>query len=74
MHGKVGPVIKQGFFNFFYKKALAAHLGQRNILNDVALGLDDDKVNGQFRIKRQQTAFDVFCLPEGQLTATGSDN
>ena len=74
VHGKVGPVVQQSFFNFFHKQALAAHLGQGNILNDVALGFDDDKINSQLGIQRQQTAFDVFCLPESQLTATGGDS
>ena len=74
MHGKVGAVFKQGFFNFLNKKTLAPHLCQRHILNDVALGLDDGKVNAQFGIKRQQTAFNVLCLPQGQLAASGSYN
>ena len=74
VYGKVGAVFKQGFFNFFYKKTLAPHLCQRNILNDVAPGFDDGKFNRQFGIKRQQAAFYVLCLPQGQLAATGSDN
>ena len=74
MHGQVGGTVQQGFLDLLDEQALAAHLGQGDIQDDVTAGLDDAQADVQARFQGLQAGFDVFGLPEGQLTAAGGDD
>ena len=74
VYGQIRPPVQQGFLNFFYEQALAAHFGQGHVQNDVTFCFDDVERNREPRIQGFQTAFDVFGLPEGQTAAAGGDD
>ena len=74
VHGQVGGTVQQGFLDLLDEQALAAHLGHGDIQDDVAAGLDDAQADVQARFQGLQAGFDVFGLPEGQLTAAGGDD
>ena len=74
MHGQVGGTVQQGFLDLLDEQALAAHLGQGDIQDDVAAGLDDAQADVQAGFQGLKAGFDVFGLPKGQLTAAGGDD
>ncbi len=76
MHGEIDAAGGEGFFylfgeNSFAKSALGAHLGQGDIGNLVAGGMNN--FNFDFVAARAQQCGDVVGLPEGQLRAAGAD-
>ena len=65
---------QQGFLYFLHEQALAAHLGQGDVLNLVAAGVDDGELDVEIGFKGQQGVADVIGLPQGQLaSACGYD-
>src|ERR1700722_5758603 len=70
MHGEVDAAVEQRFLDLLRKKALAADLGERHVLNFVAGGFYDFDA----RLHLQQSR-DVTGLPQRELgTAGANDN
>jgi len=70
----VGGDGAQGFLDFLHEQALAAHLGQRHVEDDVAPGLQHQQFHGNARVLALDAGLDVFGLPQGQLAASGGDD
>lgn len=73
MHGNVSPVFEHGDFEFLDEQALAAHLGQRGVEDDIAAGFHGDQLHLQAGMEVLQAVFDEFSLPEGQGALPGGD-
>jgi hypothetical protein len=76
MHGEIDEAGGEGFFDFFReysfaKSALSADLGQRNIGDLVAGGMNN--FNFDFMSARAEQRGDVVGLPESKLRAAGAD-
>ena len=73
MHGNVSPVFEHGDFEFLDEQALAAHLGQRGVEDDIAAGFHGDQFHLQAGMEVLQAVFDEFSLPEGQGALPGGN-
>ena len=70
-HGEVHAVLGQRFLNFLGEHALGADLGQSDIGNLVAGGLDD--LNFDLVSALLEQRLDVIGLPERKLRSAGTD-
>ena len=68
---EIDAVFGQRFFNFLGEHALGADLGEGNIGNFVAGGLDD--FDFDFVAARFEQTLDVIRLPERELRSAGAD-
>src|SRR4029077_1253526 len=65
VNGQVDAVLGEGFFDLLGEHAFGAHLGEREVENLVASGLNDYEFD--FVALFSQQCRDVVGLPEGQL-------
>src|SRR5579864_3366780 len=71
MNGEVDTPRGKGLFNFFSEHAFGADLGQGNVGDLVASGMNN--FNFDFVAARTQKRRDVVGLPESKLGAAGAD-
>jgi hypothetical protein len=74
VHCYINASGQQCIFNFFYKKAFAAHFGKGDIQNFVPLSFYDRQFNGSRREFFFKKGFGPVGLPQRQFTAAGSDS
>ena len=72
MHREIDPPFGQCFFNLLGEHALGADLGERNISNLVAGGLDDLQLDFVSTLAQQRG--DVVRLPERQLRSARANS
>ena len=71
MNGEIDSSGSKGFFDFLGEHALGADLGEGDIGDLVACGVDDFDLD--LVPAGQQEGRDVVRLPEGKLRAPGAD-
>ena len=71
MHGEIDASSGEGFLDFFGEHSLGADLGQGDVGDFVAGGVDDFDLD--FVAAGTEKGGDVVGLPEGELGAAGAD-
>ena len=71
MHREIDPLLRQRFLDFLGEHALGADLGESDIGDPVAGGLDDFNFDVMPALLEQR--FDVTGLPQGKLRSAGTN-
>jgi hypothetical protein len=66
MDGSINSALAQPLFQFLRKQAFAANARQGPVLEPVSPGLDNNRFDGQVRIKSAQERRHMLCLPESE--------
>ena len=75
MHGEIDAVIAQRLLDLLGEQTLAADLGERTVLDDVARGLDHGDRDRLRRdaMGRREPRLHLVGLPQGERAAAGAD-
>ena len=75
MHGEVDPALEQGGIDFLGEQALAASLGERPILDEVAAGANDGDRHAPLvpAVRGGQPAARLLGLREGERRAARAE-